>query len=80
MRSYVLAAILVLAGSACTESLTAPDVATEPVLGAPARSLAPRCVFVDPGVGRVEGNCGGANSDPPPAVFIDGKLVNEQGQ
>ena len=33
MRFYVVAGILVLAGSACTDNLTGPDPAAEPVVG-----------------------------------------------
>ena len=70
MRSYVFATILLLAGSACTESLTGPDPTV------PALNRSPICIFVTPGEGRVAGICSGADSEPPPQVNVDGGIVN----
>ena len=81
MRFYLFAGILLLAGSACTDSLVGPDVATEPVLGAAAFAIAsrPECIHLPPGgfptlehlfhCNRGEPDAPGA----PPDVYLDGE-------
>ena len=82
MRSYVLAGILLLAGSACTDSLVGPDVATEPVLGAAAFAIAsrPECIHVPGEEFPLSFSCGRGEPEalgPPPAVYVDGENVTE---
>ena len=78
MRSYLFAGILVLAASACTDTLTGP---TETVIGPPALSISgmPQCIHVTTEDGSVVFKCSrgepGANGAPP-GVYVDGVNVS----